>query len=282
MSNINNKVFSHRPIHELMAIVKNDFRKFDSEGLIDDGTLVKTVMYCNERLGIPIREIREAAIPVSDFKAHLPLDFEKLYYVCALQATNTMVTDMVNPFDNSVDQDIVYEASLDRESLGCVQNYSVTVKRLNTTTVHNHGSWVELDISGNSQSCHIDCPNKRKKGKYTISIKDDHIETPFRSGMLYIMYVGMMKDEEGNITFPFHPLITPYYEWSVKEKIVSDAIFNSDGSNLGELFKLAQLEKNKAWIDAFNFTTDKAYGEYVALQRKKELSWYNQYFKWFQ
>ncbi len=40
-----------------------------------------------------------------------------------------------------------------------------------------------------------------------------------------MMYLGMMKDDEGNITFPFHPLITPFYEWSLKEKILEDATF---------------------------------------------------------
>src|SRR5687768_2719716 len=125
---INNKIFEHRPVEELFAIVKNDFKKFDAEGLIDEGTLIKTAMWCNEKMGIPIREIREIAIPVVDFKAELPLDFEKLYYICGLKATNTHVTTNVNPFDNNVDQDIIYNAHLDRESLGCVDNYRVIVK----------------------------------------------------------------------------------------------------------------------------------------------------------
>lgn len=280
--NINNKTFSHKPINELIAIVRNDFRKFDQEGLIDEGTLVKTVMYCNQKLGLPIHQIREVAIPVDEFKAKLPLDFEKLYYVCALHATNTMIHSQRNPFDNNFDQDIIYEANLDRESLGNVENYQVIVNRITNTTVHQHGSWVTLDVNKSDEFCHIDCPNKKKRGKYSITIKDGHIDCPFRSGTLYLMYIGMMKDDQGNITFPFHPLITPYYEWAIKEKIVSDAIFNSDGTNLGDLFKLAQQERGKAWLEAFNFTVDRGYGEFVTAQRKKELQWYNSYFKWFQ
>lgn len=279
LDNINDKVFSHRPIDELFAIVKNDFKRFDADGLIDNGTLIKTVQYCNEKLGITVREIRECAVPVENYRAKLPLDFEKLYYTCALQATGTSVVTQTNPFDNTVDTDIVYEAKLDRESLGCVENYQVIVKRMTETTVHHHGSWIQLDIKGSEPYCHIDCPNKRKKGRYTISIINDEVECPFKTGTLYLMYIGMMKDKEGNITFPFHPLITPYYEWTVKEKILSDAIFNSDTANIGELYKIAQQERAKAWLDAFNFTTEKAFGEYAQMQRKKELSWYNQYFK---
>ena len=275
-------IFEHRSINQLLAIVKNDLRKFDQEGLIDEGTLVKSVMYCNERLGIPVRDVREIAIPVSHFQAQLPIDFEKVYYVCALQATNTMVVQGRDPFNNNFDQDIIYEAAIDRDSFGGAINYQVTINRITNTTVHQHDNWTHLDISGSDKFCHIDCPNKKRKGKYSIMIKDDKIHTPFRAGTLYMMYIGMMKDENGNITFPFHPLVTPYYEWTIKEKIISDAIFNSDGDNLGELFKLAQQEKSKAWLDAFNFTTSKEYGYYTNLQRKKELQWYSQYFRYLQ
>lgn len=278
---INNKTFDHRPISELMAIVKNDFKKFDAEGMIDEGNLIKTVMYCNDKLGMPIRELREVAIPVEDFEATLPRDFEKLFYVCALECTNTMVTSTRYPFDNNVDQDVVYDACLNRDTLGCVDNYQVIVKRHSTQIHYDYHKWTQLDISS-PDFCHVDCPNRKKKGKYTVEIKDGKIITPFRKGTLYIMYIGMMKDADGNITFPFHPMITPFYEWSIVEKVVTNAIFNTDGGGLGDMLKLAQQERLKSWLDAFNFTTEKGYGEFVDLQRKKELGWYNQYFKYLQ
>ncbi len=280
---INDKVFDHRPISELMAIVKNDFKKFDAEGLIDEGTLIKTVMYCNDKMGIPIREVREVAIPVEEYRAELPKDFEKIYYVAALNCSNTRVTSNRNPFDNNVDQDVIYEACLNRDQIGCVENYQVVINRTNNQTIYPYSSWTPIQISPRSSSyCHLDCPNKKKIGKYEVQINEDHISTPFRTGLLYVMYIGMMKDHDGQITYPFHPLITPFYEWSIKEKIITDAIFNSDGNGLGELLQFAQRERLKAWLDAFNFTTDKGYGEYVNLQRKKELNWYSQYFRYLQ
>lgn len=287
---VNNKNFSHRPISELISIVKNDLRRFDAQSLIDEGTLVKTVMYCNDKLGISIREVKEVAIPVNEFKAKLPLDFEKLYYVCALQATNTMVHTQVNPFDNTVDHDLIdtvtlYEAKLDRDCLGKRENFQLIVKRESNTTIHNHGTWIELDVNqASAKSCHISCPNTRKKGKYSISIKDEYIETPFRSGTLYLMYIGAMKDENGEILFPFHPIITPWYEWSVKHKILLDAAFNSDidSATLKGLLEIASSEKTKAWLDAFNITMERSYIDFVEFERQKELKWYNEYFKYFQ
>lgn len=278
---VNNKTFELRPVSELFAIVKNDLKKLDDEGLIDDGTLIKTVMYCNDRLGIYVREVKEVCIPVVEYKAKLPLNFEKLYFASALQATNTVIHSQQNPFSNNFDRDIIYEAELDRGTLGNVDSYSVTVKRESNTTIHHYGNWVTLSVDKTSGVyCHSGCPNMKNLGKYQISIDGDTINTPFRSGELYLMYIGTMEDEYGNILFPFHPMITPYYEWSLKEKIMLDALFNSDG-NYGELLKLAQLEKAKAWLDAFGITSDKTYGEYVDSQRKKELGWWNQYFKYF-
>lgn len=279
---VNNKTFEHRPISELMAIVRQDFRKLDDEGLIDEGNLVKTVMYCNDRLGVGVREVKQVCISVDNYKAKLPLNFEKLYYAFGLRATNGITLEMQNPFNNNFDRDVIYEAQVDRDSLGCEDCYHVTIKRSNNVTIHNMGEWIALDINPSSSSlCHPSCPNTRKKGKYTVEIVDDHIITPFRSGELYIMYVATMCDEEGNLLFPFHPMITPYYEWSIKEKVLLDGIFNSDIVD-ASLLQLAQREKAKAWLDAYDMTTSKGFGEYVAMQRKKELGWYNQYFKFFQ
>lgn len=283
---INNKTFEHRPIDELFAIVKNSLKKFDAEGLIDNGTLIKTVMYCNDKLGITIREIKEVAIPVINYRAKLPLDFEKLYYMSGLQCTNSIIHNQTNPFDNNFDSDIIYEAKLDRECLGNVENYQVIVNRITNTTIHNFGSWIQLDVDNQSDKfCHVGCPNRRRKGKYTVTInKEMELETEFRNGTIYMMYIGMMKDEFGNILFPFHPMITPWYEACIKEQVIKDAIFNSDINREDAKFflQLAESDRAKAYIDAWNITLEKGYGEYVATQRKRELGWYNQYFKYFQ
>lgn len=281
--NINDKVFDHRPIDQLLAIVKNDFRRFNAEGMIDLGNLIKVVQYCNEKIGIPIKELREMAIPVSEYKAKLPLDFEKLYHVVALQCANTIMTHNRNPFDNTFDEEVIYEAHLDRASLGNVENYKVVIKKEETQIYYDYGKWTHLGIAKSSQNfCHTNSPNLRHRGKYDVEIKDESIVCPFRTGMLYVLYIGMMKDVDGNITFPFHPMITPYYEWSLKEKILSDMIFNSDLPNLVNLYKLAQQEKTKAWLDAFNFTTEKGFGEMVEYQKRKEQKWYNEYFRYFE
>lgn len=275
------KIFEYRPINELMSIVRNDLPQLSEEGMIDDGTVVKTIMYCNERLGIPLRQIKQICKPVEEFKATLPLNFEKLYFATALIATNTVVANMRNPFDNNFDRDVIYEANIDRGSFGNADSYGVTINRIDNVTVHNSSTFISLDVHPRfHQHCHLSSPNIKRKGKYTITIDNGEIGTPFRKGEIYMMYLATMEDQDGNILFPFHPLITPYYEWMIKEKVLMDTVFNSDKS-YADLLKLAQMERAKAWLDAFDFTTSKAYGEYVDMQRKRELQYWNQYFKYF-
>ena len=266
---VNGKTFELRPIKELLAIVKHDFRKFDDEGLIDEGSLIKTIMYCNDRLGIPLREIKQVCIPVVEYKAKLPLNFEKLYYTCALSVTNTMVSNLRNPFDNKVDSDVIYNARIDTACQGCDTKCSIIVDRKTTQTVYNNQTWTPLSVQDPGVGfVHMDSPNKRYAGKYIVEIIDKEIVTPFRSGEIYIMYLATMEDEDGNMLFPFHPMITPYYEWMIKEKVIMDSIFNSDGGNI-DMLKLAQAERGKAWLDAYDMTTSKGYGEYVNNQRKR-------------
>lgn len=285
---IKGKTFEHRPIKELIAIVRNDLRKYDEEGLIDEGTLIKSIMYCNDVLGIPVREIKQKCLVVDDFKAELPLNFEKLYFVCALTATNTNIHHLTpprNPFDNHFDHDLIHEVDIERGTFGGAQNVSIVIKRESNIQTHHCSTWIPLSLGSSSFSrCHVSCPNMRKTGKYQIDIVGDQIHTPFKSGQLYMMYLGTMQDDEGNLLFPFHPLITPYYEWVLKEKILMDALFNSDGEFRETQTKLeyAKAERLKAWVDAWNITLEKSYGEYVASERKKELGYYNTYFKFFQ
>lgn len=279
---INNKNFEHRPLSELLAIVKRGLRKLDDEGLIDEGTVIKEVMRLNSKFGIPLREVKQACIPVFNGKANLPKDFDKLYYVCALPIQKVEKHNFKNPFDNSFDRDIIYEAEVNREKIGGSDNYQVVIKKITNVDIKTYTKFIELELAPASIVHSIgSSPVSCLKGRKQISIEKDTIICPFEEGELYLMYVGNMKDKDGNLLFPFHPMITPYYEWVIKEAILVDAIMNSDG-NYGDLLELASQKRTAAWIDAFNAASDKGFGEYVDMQKKREMNWHNQYFKMFQ
>lgn len=266
-------------LDEVIASVKEDFHSFDDMGLIDKSRIIKTVLWCNEKLGIPIHKTKEVFLKVRDYKAELPLNFWKVNYVCALETGSFNISGYRDPFNNTVTEQMKCEAEMCTYVEGCTTKCSpLIIKRDQGVEVFRYSHWTELSLS-KSSSAFADkyCFNK-PRCKYTIDIDEEEIATPFREGELYMMYTSTMEDEDGNILVPFHPLITSWYEWSIKEKILQDLIFNSDADAAG-LLKLAQQEKAKYWLDAWNFQMEPEYRQAQKWQAQKEANFYTKYHK---
>lgn len=266
---------------QLLASVKGDLPSFKDSGFIDEGNLTKTVMYCNEKLGIPVRKVYETIINIRNYRAELPKNFQKSIYVAALHYTSFGNAQWKDPFNNFVDQ--TAECALDVQTFtqGCETKCIRTIKKkLPTGLWESYSNWTELSLSKSSYiHTASNCVNNHVRGTYTIDITDEEIQTPFREGELYMMYYGNMEDEDGNVLVPFHPLITNWYEWSIKEKILMDMAFNSDGDVVGKL-KLAQQEKTKAWLDALDFSLEPSYKQQHEYQKKKEMEMWKKYYSW--
>ena len=146
--------------------------------------------------------------------------------------------------------------------------------------VRTYTTWYELKLSPSSYVyTDSNCINRTQRGKFTIDITDEQILLPFREGELYLMYHADLVDDDGNTLIPFHPMITNWYEWCVKEKILIDMMFNSD-SDVANKLKFAQSEKIKAYTDAFDFTFTPEYTELQDIQKRKEMNMWKQYFKY--
>jgi hypothetical protein len=266
---------------QLLASVKGDLPSFKDSGFIDEGNVTKTVMWCNEKLGLPIYKMKETVIPVRNYRAELPKGFQKVIYVAALKHNSFGIAQYRDPFDNFVDQTAECAFDVEQFTEGCVTKCNRTIKRKKADGLWEYyTNWTELTLSPQSYIYTAsNCVNRHVAGTYTIELDDEEIRTPFREGELYMMYYGMLEDEEGNVLVPFHPLLTTWYEWCVKEKILMDMAFNSDGDVVNKL-KLAQMEKSKAWLDALDYASEPSYKQQQEYQRRKEVDMWNKYFKW--
>lgn len=269
---------------QLIASVANDLPSLDAKGMINSSRLIKTIMLCNETLGIPIFRKKECFIKVKNFKADLPVDFWKVVFVCAISHESFGISNYRDPFNNTVTLDMKKqadcEASMQVISEGnCVKNCPMKIiKRCGKDIVNTYTTFTPLSLSKRSSShIHSLCMNKAGN-KYTIDIDEELIETPFREGELYMMYFTAMQNEEGEAIVPFHPLITNWYEWCIKEKIFQDALFNSDENVVNKLRYVSQ-EKAKYWLDAINFTMEPFYNELQQMQKKNEQIFYDTYYK---
>ncbi len=271
-------------LSKLIASVTNDLPALDAQGFIDPSRLIKTVMTCNEQLGIPIYRIKECFIPVSNYRADLPLDFWKVVYLCAVEETSFGLKNFRDPFNNTVTLEMKAEAACEAslqviQEGSCVTNCPTKIiKRCGTDLITTYTTWTELSLSKRSNTrVHALCMN-RDRCKYTIDIDEETIDLPFREGELYMMYFTAMQDENGEVIVPFHPLVTNWYEWCLKEKILQDMLFNSDGDVVNKL-QYASRERAKYWLDAMNFVTEPEYKQLQEIQRKKEQRFYNTYYK---
>lgn len=269
------------PLSSIIASVRNDFSSMDNHGFIDESRIIKIVALCNEKLGIRIREKKECFLPVRNYRADLPADFWKVVYTCALETNSFGMSNYRDPFNNVVTLEMKeqarQEASLQVITQGCERNCPMQViKREGTAIIQTYTNLIPLSLSKNSD-VYTDQFCFNGKGKYQIDINEETIDLPFREGELYFMYFNNLQNENGELMVPFHPLISNWYEWCIKEKILQDMLFNSDGDVVNKL-KYASTEKAKYWLDAVNFVSEPFYKELQQIQKRKELKFYNEYF----
>ena len=277
---INNKIHSFITLDELLASVRVELKSFYDLGLTDDSFLIKEVLRCNEKIGLVFSEMKQKILEVDEFKAELPIDFYKVYYMAAMSETNFNAKNLLNPWDNTQDQRTSYEADIQSGAIGCTDSTVVIYKKVPQEQDVTYYDWSPMSVSKyKSNLCFTNSPIRNFQGKYVVDFTDTEILTPFRKGEIYIMYLAAMMNEEGQILIPFHPLLTPWYEAVLTEKIIYMGIMNSDETNLADKYKLAQQKSSETWLDAWNFTTDRTYQQIQQAQKDKETKWFNQYYR---
>jgi hypothetical protein len=277
---INNKIHSFITFNELLSAVRTELKTFYDLGLTDDSLLIKEVLKCNEKMGLVFSEMKQIILEVNEFKAELPVDFYKVYYMAALSESNFNAKNLLNPWDNTQDQTTSYEADIRNGNISCEPHTLVIYKKVPQDQDMAYYNWAPLSVSKYKQDkCYMNSPIRNYQGKHVIDFTDSEVLTPFRTGELYMMYLAAMRNEQGELLVPFHPLITPWYEAVLAEKILYVAIMNSDENNLADKYKLAQQKVLDTWLDAWNFTTDRTYQQIQQIQRDREVKWFNKYYR---
>lgn len=269
-------------LDQLLSSVKSDLKNINEQGLIDDNTVIKTVMWCNEKLGIPIHKLKQCSIKIENHRGDIPKSFWKLVYTCALSKKKQIYYDYKDPFNNTIDLTKVEECELKPYVEGCqtkcppkiIKNPGKDIEQI----IHE---WTELDVANHSAVCCSISPHWKKRGRETVKfdIDEELVSTSFKDGEIFVMYQTNMEDEDGNILVPFHPLLTNWYEWSVKEKILQDIMFNSD-ADVVNLLKYATQQRGLFWLDALNFAMEPEAGELQKSYQKRENEYYNKYYKY--
>ncbi len=281
-------MFEYRKFSELVASVKSDLSIFDDSGLIDEDNLIKVVHNCNERLGQRLHKSKQCTTKVINHKADLPEDLYKIELIFATHTTShenfpfigarqlNFNTEDPKTLDRNTLVTINKQACLD-ECNNCFFVTATPQKSYQTQVTH----FKPLILSDTLlDSCAEYSPSRKWKGQYQVDLIEEKLETSFKEGEIYIKYLGKLEDEEGNLLYPFHPIINPYYEWSLKVKILEDMYMNSEADVIQKL-GYAKEEKINAYQQAYDYVMSPKVRQWENYKKKKDIEFFNKYIRIF-
>lgn len=294
-------------LSQVMASVRSDLQLYDDANMVDEDRCIKIVMECNEKLGQRIYKSKSCKIQVEDYRGTMPSDLWKIENIFALStttnkgltysegggiigATQITYTDYVPPKILSKDVSnlkCATETSCNIDnpcSTGC-NSCSSKITYLTQEQKHyleyNNTQLIPLTLSISTLNNCVDySPCSKYKGDYSVNIEDGEFEFSFKTGIVYLSYLGNMINEDGEVLIPFHPMLNQYYEFAIKEKILQDIYLNTQADVLQKL-QYVSLEKSKHYYDAYSYTQTSKAGQYAKMRKQREMEYYNKWYKMF-
>lgn len=274
----------------LMSSVKSDLNLYDDAGMIDEDRIIKVIAECNDKLGQRIYKSRECKLIVVNGLADIPEDLYKIENILATQIVNATKT---NPNFGASQVEFLTEKPKDTSniiaygSMSCTDNcnncyWIENRKAINKDTQITYERFIPLELSNSLyKKCTEYSPCNYHSKDYKIDIEDNKFKFSFKEGEVYLCYLGNLTDENGDIEIPFHPLLNPYYEYAIKEKILEDIYLNSESDVIQKLQYISQ-KKRDAYAIAWNFANTKEVNEWHKIQKKLQTEYFNKWYKIFQ
>jgi len=255
----------YKTFESLMADIEDDLTSFSNETYVYSDKYIKIVQTCNSKLSTKINPIKEDVITVTNKKGKLPKDFKVLEQVYACAPT-TIIQSTLN-FNKEVCPAYTFS-----EVRNCCNNiayiedprklFSFVVYKQEIKSLVNVTRLFPVSIINSLKFCSANCPT-RATTNIQIQIErqgDDFYILSDYDGEFYISYVSEMVDDEGNLLILDHPLVIPYYEYAIKERIFEDVWLND---LLQVQNKLSYLKESlrTAQMDALRFVRTSDFAE---------------------
>lgn len=299
-------IFRYITLGQLMSSVEEDFHKWADAGLVDEMKLIKVVRECNEKLGVRIYQPREAVLFVRPEegehghhrrgRADLPPDFYKVEMASAVHNHNINSMLPVGPGFTQT----LRPPSLDEIQTGEITNLTgalvepglpptwliksplvqlqVEIKHL--IPLHIEEGFDHLTEYSPNRGYHRHRHRHHHHGAFSINLHEGYLETNFLEGVIYMHYLGDLKNEKGEILIPFHPMVNEYYERAIKARILENILYNTE-ADVGTLLKDARHERNLAFHDAVDFVMSKENREWNKYTKKREHEFFHRYYSIF-
>lgn len=278
-------------LDQLMSSVESDMSTFADEGMINRGIAIKVVRKVNEDLGLKINKERHAVIEVKNHKADLPADFQYLQLAMMSGMTQSYHTNAGEQLGNLTEEHqaptlLPVTSLCDPLAAGQQTNdaggkFYVTQRYQERIVEHRDLHPVRLTPMS-MKHCAGDSPHRHhgREASYHIEIEEGYITTSFEEGHLFLSYLTDMTDEEGNVLVLDHPLLTEYYEYSVKKHLLENWMLNSNADVVNKLMYIKN-EQKEARIRALNFINTIEYSQIRDFFAQNRLQFAKKYYRMF-
>ena len=245
----------YKSFNSLMATVEEDLSKFADNNLIRRRRYIKTAKKCNATLGIKLNKIKQYVVSIENGKGDLPPDFYRgisAFLICQ-QSLGWLYAPTLGTLTQEYTKEEIINTGLPFEDYGCINScgtgcFYVTRKYNDKELIYKDIQ--PVTISENSVPFFSqNSPNLDWYSQYQIDLDSNQITANFPEGQLYLSYICDMIDEKGNLLVLDHDLTNDYYEWAIKEAVLTDIVYNGDADAvnlLKDARMITPIKRNEA------------------------------------
>lgn len=230
-----------------IAELATDLKQYDESGLIDYRSVKMWIKNKLKRFGNNIMTSSDMVLKVENGRAQLPENFWQLYLAIKCRPESYTTEDVI---DESIIMSTVYKIKTEAEvewNNGVEGHVGKNYKSIEEKIV-TRGGTIKIKYAGDGilritkgmkkESCYKTCKNLQDKythsSPWEINIVNDVIQTNFKTGNIYIQYLSLPTDEEGEIIIPEtqHGHLQEYLMYHCKARLFENLIGNGDETNI--------------------------------------------------
>lgn len=226
---------------EFIAEITSDFRQYDEAGLIDYRSLNNWIKWEIRRFGNNIMQPTEKTIQVKNNKAKLPDNFWRLLVAAKCEDAGYKIEGKEHVIMNHfwrerIEQSFEWDTANDYYYKSDYKEITekVSVDGGIIEFKYSNPTLLKLTRSMKKDVCHSSCKNLSYEltasASNEINILGDTIQTNFTRGYIYLQYMGLPVDEDGELVIPDTQLghLQKYLTYYCKTRILENLIGNED------------------------------------------------------
>lgn len=260
---------------EFIAELTTDLKQYDESNLIDYRSVNMMINTKLKRFGNNIMVANEAFIKVVDGKAKLPENFWKLDLAVrcepegySIKSGDKRAIISSYTYKERTEEDLEWNNFIDSYIEKDYKRITETVYIDSNVVDFYYKSPIILKLTKgmNKEVCSTGCKNLQDMFTYSspweINIVKNTLQANFEKGYIYIQYVGLPVDDEGEVMIPEtqHNHLQEYLMYHCKAKIMENLMGNGDEPNLINMYQIYSAKEREYFSLAMTETKFESLG----------------------